>query len=445
MRRWAALASLTLLLAADAPAATWLMLDEPPHEGHIRELERAGVPARTVSRWFSAISVDVDISGSQARWLPSFARDIRPVGRITRRWPVDGFRAAPILNAGRGDDQRTQIGADRLHDMGYTGAGVRVGVLDTGFLLTHEALAGVDVAAAWDFVHDDGDVSDEPGQDDPGEAWHGTQTFSVMAADKPGELVGVSPAATFYLAKTEDITRDGAFYESHVEEDYWVAGLEWCVENGCKVVNSSLGYVLDYRFPNLDGATAIISRAADEAAARGTLVVTATGNTDGARPLGDSLRGRISPPADAARALSVGGANADGSYWLFSARGPTFDGRVKPDLLALAVGVAVVSPGDDTSITTNRGTSFASPLIAGSCALLLEAFPGATPADLLAAFRATASQADAPDARNGYGLADVGAAYEHLAQRYTPAVVPRADSLAPVAWGAIKATQAPPR
>lgn len=433
---------LWLVAMPSADAAMWLFLAEPPREEHLRELERTGARVRTVSRWFSAVSVDVEGSRAAALAGLPFVDEARPVGRITRRWAVDAPRGAPILNAGRGDAQRRLIAADRLHDMGYTGRGVRVGMLDTGFLLTHEALADTDVAAVRDFVHADDDVTDEPGEDDPGEAWHGTQTFSVMAADAPGALVGVAPRATYYLAKTEDVTRNGVVFESHIEEDYWVAGLEWCVEHGCKIVNSSLGYVLDYRFPNLDGGTAIISAAADEAAARGTLVVTAAGNTDGARPLGDSLRGRISPPADAARALTVGGANPDGSAWLFSGRGPTFDGRVKPDVLAPAVGVSVVSPADATSITSNRGTSFASPLVAGAAALLLEAFPRATPDELLAAFRATASQADAPDARHGYGVADAAAAYEQLAQRYTPAVVRQADHLAPVAWGALKAKKA---
>ncbi|MBT7806621.1 S8 family serine peptidase [Candidatus Poribacteria bacterium] len=433
--------ALLLIGGVESRAATWLFLTDPPSERHLRDIERTGARVRTASRWFSAVSVDVEPSQVGRLTRLSFVAEVRPVGEITRRWSVDAARGAPILNAGSGDAQRRQIAADRLHEMGYTGRGVRVGMLDTGFLLTHEALADADVAATWDFVHGDEEVADEPGEDDAAEAWHGTQTFSVMAADLPGGLVGIAPEATFYLAKTEDVTLDGAFFESHIEEDYWVAGLEWCVGHGCRIVNSSLGYVLDYRFPNLDGATAIISAAADEAAARGTLVITAAGNTDGGRPLGDSLRGRISPPADAARALTVGGANSDGSAWLFSGRGPTFDGRVKPDVLAPAVGVSVVSPADDTSITSNRGTSFAAPLVAAAAALLLEAFADATPDELLTAFRTTASQADAPDAQHGYGLANAAAAYEQLAQRYTPAVVRRADSMTPVAWGALKASQ----
>ncbi|MAF09688.1 hypothetical protein CMK11_04485, partial [Candidatus Poribacteria bacterium] len=254
---------LWLVAMPSADAAMWLFLAEPPREEHLRELERTGARVRTVSRWFSAVSVDVEGSRAAALAGLPFVDEARPVGRITRRWAVDAPRGAPILNAGRGDAQRRLIAADRLHDMGYTGRGVRVGMLDTGFLLTHEALADTDVAAVRDFVHADDDVTDEPGEDDPGEAWHGTQTFSVMAADAPGALVGVAPRATYYLAKTEDVTRNGVVFESHIEEDYWVAGLEWCVEHGCKIVNSSLGYVLDYRFPNLDGGTAIISAAAD--------------------------------------------------------------------------------------------------------------------------------------------------------------------------------------
>ena len=424
-------------LATGARAATWLFLSEPPTEQRVLDIRRAGARVRTTSRWFRAVSVDVPPSREATLGALPFVVGTRPVGRITRRWPVDPPRAAPILNAGQGDDQRAQIRVDRLHDLGYTGRGVRVGMLDTGFVLTHDAFAAVDIADQWDFVHGDPDVDDDPAQDDPGEAWHGTQTFSALAARQPGEFVGVAPEATFYLAKTEDVTRDGAVFESHVEEDYWVAGLEWCVERGCRIVNSSLGYVLNYRFPDIDGATSIISAAADEAAARGTLVVTAAGNTDGARPLGNSLRGRISPPADAARALSVGGANADGSPWLFSGRGPTFDGRVKPDVLALALGVSVVSPLDTTSITRNRGTSFASPLVAGAAALLLEAFPDATPDDLLTAFRGTASKADDPDAHNGYGVANAAAAYA-LAERYTPALVADAANVLHMTWAALK-------
>ncbi|MDA1190655.1 MAG: S8 family peptidase [Candidatus Poribacteria bacterium] len=422
---------------AEAFVAWWVFLNETPSDVHVAEMERHGASVRTVSRWFDAVSVEAEESSLELIAAMPFVRGVSPVRRSSRRWTQETTLSAPQFDAGQGEFQRQQIRANLLRERDLLGLDVKIGVLDTGFRLTHQAFGATHVAATRDFVHGDDIVSDQSGQDDPGEEDHGTRALSIMAANAPGELVGIAPLATYYLAKTEDVTRNGLEFEAHTEEDFWVAGLEWCVDNGCRIVNSSLGYILDYTFPALDGQTSIMSRAIEEAARRGALVVVAAGNTDGVAPAGDGMRGRIGVPADAVSALTVGAVTRAGQPWFFTARGPTFDGRVKPDVAALGSNTIAVSVRDDVGVEANFGTSFAAPLAAGVAALLIDAFPMATVDDLLEAFRSTASKANQPDNIIGYGIVDAERAYLLLADRYTPTAVDPRDTVS-VDWARVK-------
>jgi subtilisin family serine protease len=443
MRPWTCVATVVLLSPAwtglaDGAGRWWAFLDERPSERHRLAFQALGAQVRVESQWFRAFSLSADDAAvARIARLP-FVRGVGPVARFTRVIAGGSAPSAPALSAGQAAVQQEQIRVDALHARGLLGLGVKVGVLDTGFELHHSALVSVHVGAVRDFVHGDDNVADDARQDDPGEAGHGTQTLSVLAANLPGVLVGVAPEATYYLAKTEDVTRNGRDFEARIEEDDWIAGLEWAVSQGCRVVNSSLGYSDWYDFAQLDGKTAMATRAAQEAARHGTLVVSAAGNSDGAPPRDNTLRGRVFPPADAEGVLAVGAALPDGTAARITGQGPTADGRIKPDVLAPGVGVPVVSAADDAALVLASGTSVAAPFATGVVALLLQAFPSAQPAELLVALRATASRADSPDTRNGYGLLNADQAFRHLAQHLTPTNLPSGPAGLLTTLGAVK-------
>ncbi|HEX7343105.1 MAG TPA: S8 family peptidase, partial [bacterium] len=153
----------------------------------------------------------------------------------------------------------------------------------------------------------------------------------------------------------------------------------------------------------------VITIAADNAVARGMIVVNSAGNHGGWAYPGD----KMSPPSDGDSVLAIGAANADSSRASFSSIGPTFDGRIKPDLMALGVSVKVASATDTTGYGFGSGTSFSTPITAGACALLLQADPTLTPMEVHAFLKASATQSLNPDTLMGWGIYDVWQAIQN--------------------------------
>ena len=215
--------------------------------------------------------------------------------------------SAKVLDYGNAKTQITQIQADFLHQEGFLGEDIVIGLLDTGFNLEHTALERVDVIAQHDFINDDANTADETDQDDPEQDDHGSAVLGILAGDAPGQLIGIAPRARYLLGKTEVVSRQGVVFERQIEEDWWVEGLEWLEEMGADVVSSSLGYFEWYRFADLDGKTSKVTIAANLAVQKGMPVVIAAGNL-GAQPPSEALGlpGRITPPADGFDVLAVG-------------------------------------------------------------------------------------------------------------------------------------------
>jgi len=270
--------------------------------------------------------------------------------------------------------------------------------------------------------------------------------LAILAGDAPGQLIGIAPRARYLLGKTELVSRRGVVFERQIEEDWWVEGLEWLEEMGADVVSSSLGYSDWYRFADLDGKTSKVTIAANLAVQKGMPVVIAAGNL-GAQPPSDAfgLSGRITPPADGFDVLAIGAVDRDGQVLPFSSRGPTFDGRIKPDLMALGERVATIDAttrGD--FLNYYIGTSAATPLAAGVVALLVEAFPLATVGDIVDTLRMTASQSDKPDNIAGYGVIRARAAYDRLLNQFghtglpKPVAVQPTSDLLPTTLGTLK-------
>jgi len=385
--------------------------DLPLAPDRLRACRDTGARLHQQSRWLNAASFRATASQvARLTRVPGvrrveLVRGLRraavptPVGRITR-WgsgPRDAAIKTTDLDYGTNQAAMVQANVAPVHDMGLSGKGVLVGMLDTGFRTTHEALSGIPVLAAWDFVNNDGVVDQEVG-DPNGAVNHGTMTLSTVAGNRAGHLIAPAYAASVVLAKTEDIAQ-----EVPLEEDNWVAGLEWAEALGAEIISSSLGYYDWYGFSDLDGNTAVTTIAADLAAARGLVVVTSAGNNRGST-------GYLIAPGDADSVVTVGAVDTLGVTASFSSPGPTTDGRIKPDVAALGVRNTVASPSNDTEYLAASGTSFSCPLTSGVVALMLERVPGLTPLQVLEALRKTASQSTNPDNDQGWGIIDAAAA-----------------------------------
>ena len=372
--------------------------------------------------WVNAVSVEASAEQVAAvEALPFVARvDLvrgyrgRPEEdrRLRARSETEGgasrtARAPTALDYGPSAGQLGQIGVPAVHDMGLRGEGVIVAVFDTGFdALFHEAFSSMAIADRHDFVNGDDDVANGG----RGEGSHGTATLSVAGGFASGRLIGPAFESTFLLAKTEDTDS-----ETPVEEDNWAAAVVWAEARGADVISSSLGYLTydpgfpSYTFSDMNGDTAISTRAADLAASRGIVVVNSAGNA------GPNLqRNTLGAPADGRLVLTVGAVTSAGVRASFSSVGPTADGRIKPDVAAQGVAVLAAAPGSPSGYVSVNGTSFSCPLTAGVVALVLQARPSATVAEVEDAIRSTASQAGQPDNLLGWGIVNAAAAVQAI-------------------------------
>jgi serine protease AprX len=405
--------------------------DLPVHEPYLLALVARGAKLRGASRWLNAASVEIPPSlAVELARLPFVSRvALVPTGRPMR--PVreidpdpapdvtapgaetrdDGTTAGPAAAAGIASvpgEQAFYGGSFRqldmmqvpaLHALGLSGSGVLVAMLDSGFRITHEVFAGLDVVATRDFIHGDLNVDDDPNQDVPGQMTHGTWTLACVAGHKPGTFSGGAFAASVALGKTEDIGS-----ETPVEMDYWQFGAEWADSLGADVISSSLGYsefdnVADsYLYADMDGRTTVVTLAAAEAARRGITVVNSAGNE------GAFAWHFIIAPADADSILSVGAVDSFNVVTSFSSRGPTADGRIKPDVTAMGRRVLLPTPTVATNYERQSGTSFSAPLTSSLVALLLESHPGWGPVQVREALRETALNHATPDNDIGWGL-----------------------------------------
>jgi serine protease AprX len=401
---------------ADATAPYWILFrdhgsdaplgraarDLDPDAAYVTAVERTGATTRVRSTWLNAISVDAAPTSLAAiRALP-FVGEIVPVAplvhdRAGAASAADAYHYGPALH------QIEMLGVPEAHALGFRGQGVLICVLDSGFDLSHESLRHVVVREERDFLRRDRDVSFDPTQDLPRQAFHGTQVLSALAGNAPGELVGPAPEAEFLLGKTEDIGR-----EIQTEEDAWVAAVEWAASRGADILVSSLTYPSWYRAQDRDGRTAIITRAANLAFERGLLIVNSMGN------YGPGER-TLSPPADAPGVIAVGSVDENGEISAFSSLGPTWDGRVKPDLVAMGSGTRIAAPGTRDGYVAGSGTSYSNPLVAGCAAIVLSAHPDWGPEAVREALTMSADRASRPDPSYGWGIPNAADAIHYPA------------------------------
>jgi len=406
--------------------------DLPVSPAYLAAVARTGVALKRTSHWVNAVSV-IGTRDQLARVceLP-FVKIVQPVRQGRTIAPVDvqpidrqgvhvvgasdvsasetstpdTAAAAGALDYGLSFDQLNQIGLVDVHNLGHVGAGVVIGVLDTGFQRSHIAYQepghALEVIAEYDFIDDDPITSIEVG-DPPGQHSHGTIVLSTIAAYKPGELVGGAFDASFILCKTEDTTD-----EYPAEEDNFVAGLEFIEANGGDLATASLGYIDWYTQADLDGMTAVTTIGVNTAIANGVFCLSAAGNQGHDA---DPNTSNLIAPADALKSITVGAVSSSGAIVSFSSDGPTADGRVKPEVTARGLGTATISSSNDTTYSSASGTSLSTPLVAAAVACLVGAHPEWSVDKLrnqlfFTASRYVATGASDPQFVEGYGIVD---------------------------------------
>ncbi len=389
-----------------------VFLDLPVHSEYLNEIAKLGATEKRVSKWLNAASYYVSLDMIDDINALPFVAKVRPVAKFNKDFdleerssyepiftPTD--KGADFLNYGSSLGQLTQINVPVVHDKGHNGEGVIVAMFDTGYRKDHEAFASAysdgRVLAEWDFVFDDGNTQNEA-EDDSDQHRHGTLTWSTLGGAHSGDIYGPAYGASFILAKTEDIRS-----ETPVEEDNWVAASEWADSIGASVISSSLTYTDWYTYSDFDGETAIITIAANLAADLGIVSCISMGNSG-------SSSGTLGAPADGFDVIGVGAVNSSGTIASFSSRGPTADGRIKPEIVAQGVSTVCASPTSTTSYTTANGTSLSCPLAGGCAAVILGVRPEFTPALVRQVLIETASQSDNPDNDYGWGIIDLQAA-----------------------------------
>ncbi|HON18851.1 MAG TPA: S8 family serine peptidase [Salinivirgaceae bacterium] len=386
--------------------------DYPINQEFIDLITPFCIKIRHQSRWLNAVSVEISLSSIPKIATFDFVSRIDIVGKYKKTFHQDLTFLEPImepksknLDYGASWAQNQQIGVPFLHNLGYTGQNKIICMMDAGYSnLLHPSLQHLTILGTYDFVNGDSIVTD---QNDQGSGMHGTLTLSTLAGFSNGNLIGPAYNASFVLTKTENTDS-----ETQVEEDNWIAALEWAETNfGPDITSTSLGYReydngFAYTNEQLNGNTAPITLASDIAASLGILVVNSAGNS-GPSPTS------ISAPADGDSVLAVGAVYENNDIADFSSRGPTGDGRIKPDVVAMGVGTVSASPYDQ-NFTYANGTSLSCPLVAGVAALLWEAFPNITNMQLYNALKNTASHSVAPNNHYGWGIVNAKAAYRYL-------------------------------
>jgi serine protease AprX len=396
--------------AIDRKSIHGIVIDErdvPVNENFIALLKapETGVTVFAKSKWFNAVYVrgsEADINALVDDFsfvdVVDFADNSLNILRVDiseDKFLIENTNIS--FNYGDTQNQVEMINANALHLLDYTGEGILVAVLDSGFpnVDTMGAFQRLrdnnDLIGGYDFVRRDENVHAFTGND------HGTKVLSNMAGFIQDQFVGTAPDASYYLFLTEDVGS-----ETPVEEAYWVEAAERSDSLGVHIINTSLGYKT-YQNSNythtdedLNGSTTFITRGANIANEKGILVVTSAGN---------SGENGVGAPGDATGVLSIAAVDFERNYAAFSSQGSAIQVTQKPDVAARGVAAFVIN-GSNT-IVNNNGTSFSSPIMAGGIASLWQAFPGATNEEIKDYVRMSASQYTTPDFFIGYGIPDL--------------------------------------
>lgn len=317
-------------------------------------------------------------------------------------------------NYGSGAGQIQLTNGQFLHNIGLRGQAMTMSLLDGGFYgyLTNTAFDSArndnQFLGTWDFVANEASVNEDNS--------HGMNCLSEICANWPGTLVGTAPKANFWLFRTEDVSS-----EQPIEEYNWASGAEYADSVGTDVISSSLGYsefdntAFNHTYADMNGNTTPCTIAADLAAKKGILVVNSAGNS------GNDAWHYIIAPADGDSVMAVGATTTSGVIASFSSYGPSYDGRVKPNVSTAGAGIIVANTNSQPA--TANGTSFSCPNMAGLSACLWQGFPEFNNMKIIDAIQKSASKYNAPDNQYGYGIPNMKTAFGILLADYATSSV----------------------
>jgi subtilisin family serine protease len=386
-------------IKSGTPAADFR--DIPVNSGYIEQVSSLGFKLHCKSRWLNTALFKTETIADVNRLVSlPFISDVRivkkPSGKSDHSDKLSFTTSQSDIPTY--DRPLAMLNGLSVHNSGFNGKGILMAVLDGGFKNADQISSLSDlrnrngIAGTFDFVKNSPSVYDYHN--------HGTAVLSVLAGSITGSIGGTAPGADFWLLRTEDTET-----EFPVEEDYWVAGAEFADSLGADIISSSLGYftfddfALNYKYSDMDGNTAFITRAADIAASRGILPVNSAGNER------DNAWIHIIAPSDGDSVLAIGAVDGGNIISAFSSAGPSSDRRIKPDVVAQGVSVPVQV--NASVIERSAGTSFSCPIISGMCACIMQAVPEATNYDIISALHESSDKYLTPDSLYGFGIPDI--------------------------------------
>jgi len=416
--------------------------DLPVTPGYINQVKAIpNVTILNVSKWLNQVSIQTTdpnainsinnlpfvkyVSGIAARQINS--------GRIKGPGEVMTFENTKVQKVngdyydyGANSQMEIQMHhGEFLHNIGLRGDAMQIAMIDAGFYNynTFKVFDSINingqVLETWDFVARESSVAEDYS--------HGMSCLSTIAANLPGQFVGMAPKAGFYLYRTEDVSS-----EYPIEEHNWVCAAERADSAGADVISSSLGYTtfddpsLSHTYADLNGHTTMAAIGAGLAAKKGMLVFIGAGNE------GSTSWHYLMTPADADSVLTVGAVGVDSIRGNFSSYGPTADGRIKPDIMSAGVKAVIESAGN--YVGYSNGTSYACPKMAGLGTCLWQAFPEFNNMTIVDAIKRSGSTANHPTDSIGYGIPDMKLAFTTLLRQFATSQATENNCTATINW-----------
>ena len=383
--------------------------DLPVCRKYIDEIRKQGVKIVVTGKWDNFVTVSCNdttlidriaalpfVLSTEKVWISPGA------GKPSMATERDSVFNQPTIHPdsiyGRAITQIQMSNGDKLHEAGFKGQGMTIAVIDAGFHNVDKitAMQNIRILGTKDFVNQQADIF--------AESSHGMSVLSCIGMNRPDIMTGTAPEASFWLLRSED-----EYSEHLVEQDYWSAAVEFADSVGVDVINTSLGYYSfddkskNYKYRDLDGRHALMSRQASHIADKGMILVCSAGNS------GAGSWKKITPPGDADNVLTVGAIDKRAVLATFSSVGNTADHRVKPDVVAVGVGSDVIRT--DGNQGRANGTSFSSPIMCGMVTCLWQACPTLTAKEVIELVRRSGDRAGFPDNIYGYGVPDMWKAY----------------------------------
>lgn len=383
--------------------------DIPIESSYIKQIKAiVGITVLAKSKWLNAVHVrglQADINSlarfsfvGKVDFADKLLNQTGKIAKLSKTKKLNKSKKTKINYAyGTSENQIQMLNGQQLHQQNYTGSGKIIAVMDAGF-------PGVNTAQPFKRLRDNNQILGgynfvSRNSDFYTGVSHGTSVLSSMGGYKENSLIGTAPDASYYLFITEDDTS-----ENPVEESLWVEAAEKADSLGVDIINTSLNYfeydnnAYSHIYSEMNGTTAFISRGAEIAFSRGMIVVASAGNS------GAASDSHIAVPADAVSVITVGAVNSSKKITSFSSIGPSFDGRIKPEVMAQ--GKSDVLSDAFGNIVYASGTSFSSPIMAGMIACLWQANPNKTNQEIRQLIIKSADRFATPNNKYGYGIPD---------------------------------------